>query len=176
MSKHKQSASLGNLNNYALHTPMPEPDNVYERVEKLERRVATLEGLLNDVMHQIDNPVRNQSFRKPSASNGKPQSKSKPQHPSKPKKVKAKGKGKQAFGSHFTDTQMAEIKAHKDTVKALFEDGESLTKQAAVERLDLDAKIIGRVLAVLAADGVLSMEKPKPTEETPDPKVIFTRK
>ena len=80
MGKHKTSASLGNLNNYASSEPLPEPENIYTKVESLERRVSTLEGLLNDVMHQIDKPVKNQSF-----GNGGLPSKAKPHKKGKPK-------------------------------------------------------------------------------------------
>ena len=95
MGKHKTSASLGALNNY-VSTPEHEetPDNVFERVNKLERRVATLEGLLNDVMIQLDKPVRNQSFGNGDASNqnlqNNPKSKSKHQEQHKPQKQKRK--------------------------------------------------------------------------------------
>ena len=178
MGKHKTSASLGTLSNY-VSTPEHEetPDNVFERVNKLERRIATLEGLLNDVMHQIDDPVRDQNLNgNKSHVKSKPKTnpKSKPKQKSKPKKPKGKAKGK--FTAQFTDAQMAEINANKDAVKALFDDRESLTKQEAVALLDLDAKIIGRVLSVLVSESHISMTKPEPTPENVDPKVIFTRK
>ena len=83
MGKHRTSASLGHPNQYtspASSEPMPEPENIYTNVESLERRVSTLEGLLNDVMHQIDKPVKNQSF-----GNGGLPSKAKPHKKGKPK-------------------------------------------------------------------------------------------
>lgn len=82
MGKHKTSASLGNLNNYALSEPMPEPENIYTTVESLEQRVTVLEGLLNDVMHQMDKPVKDQSF-----GNGGLPSKAKPRKKGKPTPV-----------------------------------------------------------------------------------------
>ena len=62
--KHKQTASLGNLSNY-VSTPessAPEQETVYDRVDRLERRLATVEMLLNDVMIQLDKPVQKKSL------------------------------------------------------------------------------------------------------------------
>ena len=67
MPKTTQSRSLGSLENFAT-TPHFESDE--ERITALEKRVATLEGLLNDVMHQIDKPDT-QPKSKPNG-NGKP--------------------------------------------------------------------------------------------------------
>ena len=83
MGKHKTSASLGNLNNYTsseVSEPLPEPENIYTKVESLEQRVKVLEGLLNDVMHQIDKPVKDQSF-----GNGCLPNKANPRKKGKPK-------------------------------------------------------------------------------------------
>ena len=83
MPKTTQSKSLGNLENLAT-TPPYDPD--IDRITTLEKRVATLELLLNDVMHQLDKP-NTQSKAKV---NGKPKAqKSKPPTP-KPKKAKPK--------------------------------------------------------------------------------------
>ena len=46
--KTKQSASLGKLTDF---TVPPTPD---ERITALEKRVATLEGLVNDILQQLD--------------------------------------------------------------------------------------------------------------------------
>ena len=70
----KQQRSLGTLASMTSsdERPLnPEPDNIYDRVDKLERRVATLEGLLNDMMHQMDKPVRDQNLRKTNGSHPK---------------------------------------------------------------------------------------------------------
>ena len=53
MPKTKESKSLGSLNDFAT-TPHFQSDT--ERITALEQRVATLEDLLNDVMHQLDKP------------------------------------------------------------------------------------------------------------------------
>ena len=89
MTKTKQSRSLGSLQNFAT-TPQFESDT--ERITALEQRVATLEGLLNDVMHQLDEP----DTQPKSKLNGKPKGngnpkvqKSKPPTP-EPKKEKPK--------------------------------------------------------------------------------------
>ena len=63
MPKHNQSARLGDLTDFAA-VPDSDPD---ARITALERRVATLESLLNDVMQQLDQPFRDQP-----QGNGKP--------------------------------------------------------------------------------------------------------
>jgi cell division protein FtsN len=89
MPKTKQSKSLGSLDNFAT-TPHFESDT--ERITALEKRVATLEGLLNDVMHQLDNP----DTQPKSKVNGKPKGNEKPKVQKsktptpKPKKAKPK--------------------------------------------------------------------------------------
>lgn len=52
MAKQTQSKSLGSLNDFISTEPEPEND----RYTALEKRVSTLELLLNDVMHQLDQP------------------------------------------------------------------------------------------------------------------------
>ena len=69
MPKNKQSKSLGSLQNFATRTdphietgPRPSEtphfESDAERITALEKRVATLELLLNDVIHQLDKPDR----------------------------------------------------------------------------------------------------------------------
>ena len=172
MSKHNQSAALGSLSDFATSPGTPE-----DRLERIETRLENIEKLLNTVLYAISD--LNLSFDKASKTAETPAPKAKQQPAPKQKKqnknAKIKGKSK-SFTSHFTPEQMAEINANKDSIKALFADRESLTKAEAVERLELDPKIIGRVLSILVEDGFLTMTKPKPTIEIPDPKVIFTRK
>ena len=80
-----QSKSLGSLDNFAT-TPHFESDA--ERITALEQGVATLEGLLNDVMHQLDKPDTQPKSKL--NGNGKPKvQKSKTPTP-KPKKAKPK--------------------------------------------------------------------------------------
>ena len=53
MPKTTQSKTLGSLENFAASPP---PETETDRITSLEKRVSTLEGLLNDVMHQLDKP------------------------------------------------------------------------------------------------------------------------
>ena len=79
MPKTTQSKTLGSLENFAASPP---PETETDRITSLEKRVSTLEGLLNDVMHQLDKP----NTQPKSKMNGKPKAqKSKPPTP-KPKK------------------------------------------------------------------------------------------
>ena len=55
MPKHNQTKSLGSLTNFQS-APPPPPETETDRITALEKRVSTLEGLLNDVMHQLDKP------------------------------------------------------------------------------------------------------------------------
>ena len=83
MPKTTQSKTLGSLENFAASPP---PETETDRITSLEKRVSTLEGLLNDVMHQLDKP----NTQPKSKMNGKPKAqKSKPPTP-KPKKAKPK--------------------------------------------------------------------------------------
>ena len=59
----KQTKSLGSLTDIQAPAPEP-PDN---RFDNLEKRIAQLETLLNDVMQQLDQPYRDQQL-----GNGKP--------------------------------------------------------------------------------------------------------
>lgn len=85
MPKTNQPRTLGNLNDFAT-TPQLDPDT--DRITALEKRVATLEMLLNDVMHQLDQPDPHPKSKL--NGNGKPKvQKSKSPTP-KPKKAKTK--------------------------------------------------------------------------------------
>ena len=82
MPKHNQSARLGDLTDFAA-VPPSDPD---ARTTALERRVTTLEALLNDVMQQLDRPYKqlDPPHREPrTRGNGKP----------KPTPVKRQRKG-----------------------------------------------------------------------------------
>ena len=83
MTKTKQSKSLGSLQNFAT-TPQFESDT--ERITALEKRVATLELLLNDVMHQLDKPDRQPKAK----TNGKPKAQKSKTPTPKPKNAKPK--------------------------------------------------------------------------------------
>ena len=61
MPKQTQSKSLGNVKDFVSRDPEPDTD----RITSLEKRVSTLELLLNDVMHQLDQPVNKPSQKKP---------------------------------------------------------------------------------------------------------------
>ena len=91
MTKHRQTRSLGPLSNY-VESPKPNPtvetpDALTEKIERLERRIATLEMLLSDVMMQLDKPFKNENqFASKQKQNGKhPSHKKSPKtiHPSK---------------------------------------------------------------------------------------------
>lgn len=71
MTKHRQTASLGHLNNYTTDPETPATSTEAE-IEALKKRVGTLELLLNDVMHQLDKPKRDQKLDGAKASKPQP--------------------------------------------------------------------------------------------------------
>ena len=86
MSKQKAIGTLADL-----QSTQPVPETTDTRVDNLEKRVAQLETLLNDVMQQLDQPYRDQKNF-----DGKPHGNGKP-NPAKPKQAKPKqAKPKQA--------------------------------------------------------------------------------
>ena len=89
MPKTNQSKTLGNLNDFTT-TPQFDPDT--DRITALEKRVATLEHLLNDIMHQLDKPdtqPKSKLNRKPKGNREPRGQKSKTPTPN-PKKAKTK--------------------------------------------------------------------------------------
>ena len=195
MSKHNQSASLGSLSDFASSpaTPDEKPDRL-DRLDRIENRLENIEKLLNTVLYAVTdlNETVDKVSKTPkqTSSPGLPRegqknhktsppviSEPKRKQAPPPKKQKPKKKAKASPSSHFTPEQQAEINAIKPRVQGLFADRESLTKAEAVKLLpEVDPKLIGRVLSVLVAEAFLSMTKPEATDETPDPKVVFTRK
>lgn len=91
MTKHRQPKSLDSLDSF-LSRDTPVPASESQRITALERRVATLEGLLNDVMHQLDKPdsqPKSKMNGKPKG-NGKPKAQKSKTPTPKPKKAKTK--------------------------------------------------------------------------------------
>lgn len=135
------------------------PQTERERITALEKRVATLELLLNDVMHQLDHPQKTQT--KTSAST--PPRETKPKQPQKPKQP------------WDEPERLAEISALADRILAETRLA-SLTKAETVSRFGVDSKLAGQTLAWLVMKGKMSMESPEPTQDDPDPKKIFRLK
>ena len=163
--------SLGTLADVAgsRRTDPDAPATESERITALEKRVATLEGLLNNVMHQLDTPQKTQT--KTSASTPPRETKPKPKQQSKPKS-KPQPKPKQPWDD---PERLAEISALADHILAETRLA-SLTKAETVARFGVDSKLAGQTLAWLVMKGKMSMESPEPTQDDPDPKKIFSVK
>ena len=131
MSKHKQIGSLDSLINSSKERPLnPEPDNISVKVESLERRVGILEGLLNDVMIQLDTPTRNQKLN----GNSTPKSKSNPV--SKPKdKPKPKSKPSPVAQNLNRD------KASEQVILDMLSDGETVESRSFEKKAREDGTI-----------------------------------
>ena len=157
MGKHRTSASLGHPNQYtspASSEPMPEPENIYTNVESLERRVSTLEGLLNDVMHQIDKPVKNQSF-----GNGGLPSKAKPHKKGKPDKPAPKQPSK---GKGNSPEQEALRNACEQQVLDFLADGKVIDRREVHDQMpdhEYSKGLMRRALHALAEAGKVKITK-----------------
>ena len=180
--------SIGTLSDVAGNraTDPDAPQTERQRIEALEKRVTTLELLLNDVMHHLDTPKKTET--KTSAStpqrktkttpkqNSKPKSnpkqKTTPKQKTKPKSPKQKQKTKQPWDD---PKRLADISALADRILS-DPRGEALTKAETVSHFDVNTKLAGQTLAWLVATGKMSMESPAPTPDDPDPKKIFCLK
>ena len=142
-------------------TPMTEN----ERLTALEKRVATLEVLLNDVMHQLDKPdTLPKAKANPSASTPKKK---------KPKTPKPKPK-KQPPQPWDTPERLQEITALSDRILA--SEPREFTKAEVVSRFEVTPKLAGQALAWMVKTRKMSMHAPEPTPDDPDPKKIFSIK
>ena len=170
--------SIGTLADVAGNrsTDPDAPQTERQRIAALEKRVSTLELLLNDVMHHLDNPKKTET--KTSASTPERKTKPKPKQPSKPQpKPKPKSPNpKQKPKQPWDDPQ------RKNDISALADRilsdprGEALTKAEVVSHFDVNTKLAGQTLAWLVMKGKMSMESPAPTPDDPDPKKIFCLK
>lgn len=165
--------SLGTLSEMAgdrVKAP-DRPESDTERIIALERRVATLELLLNDVMHHLDTQTQTHTPGKPAASTPKPQ-KPKKQHNPKPPKQKKKQKQPQPWDDPH---RRAEISQLADRILAETP-MDSLTKAEVVSRFAVNTKLAGQTLAWMVKKGKMSMRSGHPTEDDSDPQKIFSIK
>lgn len=114
MTKHKQTASLGQLKNYTTppETP-PEPLDTQAQIDALTHRVATLEGLLADVMLQLDKPYQNRHAKPHTETpkTAKPKQKPNPANRKEKPKPKPKPKPKQTQPAKDKTPSEADITA-----------------------------------------------------------------
>lgn len=169
--------SLGRLSDIAGSRVIDpdEPESENERITALERRVSTLELLLNDVMHQLDKPSQTSAPPKTSASTPQQKNKPKPQQTPPQRKNKPSPEKKKPQKQPWDDPQrLAEISQLADRILAA--NIEALTKAETVDRFDVNTKLAGQTLAWMVMKGKMKMETPKPTKDDPDPKNIFSIK
>lgn len=143
--------SIGTLSDIAGSRREPEvPQTEIERITALEKRVATLERLLNDVTHQL-----NTTIPQPSPSASTPKQKLSPQkkHP-------------------WDDPdRLAEISELVDRILA--SEICELTKAETASQFKVNTKLAGQTLAWMVKTGKMTMQKPEPTVDDPDPKIVF---
>ena len=161
--------SIGTLSDIAGSRIEPEGQQTeIERIIALERRVSTLELLLNDVMHQLDTQAPQQPSPNPSASTPK---KKKPPPKSKHKQPHQKQKKQKLLQPWENPDRLAEISKLADRILA--SEICEITKAETISQFDVDTKLAGQTLAWMVKTGKMSIESPEPTEDDPDPKKVF---
>ena len=134
MPKHKQTDSLGKLTNYTTSPEQP-PISAEAEIEALKKRVATLELLLNDVMHQLDKPTKQAPKRK--------QTQQKP--------PKAKQKPEQEPPKEVTDGADAMLEAVRENPNSL--------RSELADILGIPPKLAGQQLHFLLGKHKIKMSK-----------------
>ena len=132
--KTKQSKALGHLNDF---TVPPTPD---DRINALEKRVATLEGLVNDILQQLDR-VSTQ-----------PREKVKP--PPRTSKSPARSP-KPPTSAEMPEGVTAEILA---AVEKAVTETQGQQRSAIADALSMDQKLCGRALSFLCTQKKLLMQ------------------
>lgn len=154
MSKHKQSARLGDLSHFASGPNLEMSDT--DRIQTLERRVHQLELLLNDVMHQLDNPSRDYSTGTPNIAakthgqkrSGVPSQKSAPsQKKSKPPVTPSESPSEKTERLNAAAKAAAaeKLNAEVKRVEVYLADGEKRTAEEIIEACDLSKSAFYRV-------------------------------
>ena len=153
------------------------PQTERERITALEKRVATLELLLNDVMHQLDHPQRdsNENVCIHTTTGNQPQTQATVETQVEAT-AKTQAEATQKHKQSWDDPErLTEISALADRILAETSLA-SLTKAETVSRFGVDSKLAGQTLAWLVMKGKMSMLSPEPTQDDPDPKKIFRLK
>ena len=132
--KTKQSASLGKLTDF---TVPPTPD---ERITALEKRVATLEGLVNDILQQLDRV------------SAQPREKVKP--PPRTSKSPTRAP-KPPTSAEMPEGVTAEILA---AVEKAVTETQGQQRSAIADALSMDQKLCGRALSFLCTQKKLLMQ------------------
>ena len=122
--------SLGKLSDMQASTE-PETDDLKNELDALKKRVATLEMLLNDVMHQLDTPSK--------------QPKTKPKAKTKqPKQPKTKPKNEK-LAAAILEVMRAE--------------GAPMTREAIASELGIKKEDTGKAFAILFSSKQVKKEK-----------------
>ena len=160
MGKHRQSPKLGTMEDFISGKGLTPEEDLQERVTSLERRVAVLEGLLNDVMIQLDKPKRNQSFGDTKKS--KPTKSEKTPKPKKEKKSSDKPlhPNTESVNSKAQQESLAKLEAEVSRVKEYLSDGELRTREDIREACNISGKAFKRVAK--SEHGILNDNEPNP--------------
>lgn len=157
MPKHNQTKSLGSITDF-LSAPQSDPRSESDRIAALERRVSTLEVLLNDVMMQLDQPQQNPPKDQKRERKSNRQVNAKAQAAEKPAKTQPKEKGnpskpkkssREKQDAHNAVQQQAAKavveKNTKDVIK-LLSDGKKRTESEIRKELKLGNNAFGKAV------------------------------
>ena len=142
MPKTKESAALGHLSDF---TSAPQQETDTARITALERRVATLEGLLSDVMVELDKAHSQPKVSKQQV-NSPPKAKSKSPKPS--------DAGKQVRRKHQMESER--YFAESRVVFVEYINGvETFTRDSVHESTGLSKNMCARIIKKLLKGGLI---------------------
>lgn len=157
MSKHRQNKSLGSVASFVSSDNAQETQETSEqRIIALERRVATLETLLNDVMIQLDKPFKKRSTPKP-----KPKKEPKPTPPVLKSEIEQTPQAKTEFHNQKQKrASEAALASALESVKGLLSDGVKRTRAEILKELpNVSKRKFSRLSVHLVDDGNENYEK-----------------
>ena len=146
MTKHRQTKSLGSVASFASSENHETPQ---ERIDALERRVDTLETLLNDVMLQLDKPFQERSTPQ------KKKEHNKPAPPAQKSETEPSPQAKTEFHNEKQNraSELALAEA-LESLKALLRDGVKRTQSEILRQLpNLSKRKFNRLCSHLSDDG-----------------------
>lgn len=150
MGKHRQTKSLGSVASFSSSDNAQEaPLTPEERIAELERRVATLETLLNDVIRQLDKAFKETKTPKPE------KKELKPSLPVKKSEIDLSPLSKQEFNNEKQNraSELALAEA-LESLKALLSDGVKRTQSEILQQLpSVSKRKFERLRSELENDG-----------------------
>ena len=120
-------------------------ERLLESILALEKRVSVLEGLINDIMIQLDNPTRDQSL-------GDSKDKKKPVTKNNVKnKVQKRPQTERTLENNAKQQEASKqkLEAEIQRVENYLSDGDKYTREEILEDCDLSKKAFNRVIKAI---------------------------